>query len=129
MKPYEQFKADFGAVCVARGGTFNERDTIGHGAAYHIPTRLGMLKASIHFDANDNERGRRNKIEGVYLRFDTYSTGKVYDALCGFDFNGYSGKWNIMASAPTLKEARKHCLEELELRLQMLAECEAVSIT
>lgn len=116
---YERFRAAFGALCEAHGGVYSERDSIGDGAAYLVPTKLGELKTSIHCDGFKNRRSARY-IESIYLRFTKYSTGKVYDSLCGFDFNGWSGKWNILLSAGSLEQARGECLLSLKLRLELL---------
>lgn len=52
----------------------------------------------------------------IALKFLTYSTGKVYDSFLVRDFNGYSGKWNILC-AGNVFEQREGGLRELELRL------------
>lgn len=46
-----------------------------------------------------------------------WATGKVYDFLFGRDFNGYSGKWNILMSGGNgVVVRRKESLIELEWR-------------
>lgn len=113
---YERFKAAFKAICEAHGGVFSARDCYADGmAAFLIPTRLGELKASIHDDRN-----WRSKIESIYLKFETQTGGKVYDSLCGYDFNSWSGKWNICLRGETMEEAREECLKSLERRLELL---------
>lgn len=62
-----------------------------------VPTRYGDL--SIHVIEWKNP--------WMALRFVTYSTGKVYDSLHGYDFNGYSGKWNINLGSQGLDRNEK----------------------
>lgn len=118
---YKNFAREFSEVCQRFGGTPNSKDAIGEGLSFDIPTPLGVLKASIHCDANDNRRGRGYYIESIFLRFKTFSTGKVYDFLLGHDFNGYSGKWNIMTSGDDLASIRLLALSNLEHRLEKLS--------
>lgn len=110
------FKLRFSEICSRFGGDLKE-DL--HVVRFHIPTPLGVLRASIHPRILSRKRVQSH-LESVYLRFETYSTGKMHDMLHGGEFNGYSGKWNIHWGARTLGLARRDCLLELERRLDQL---------
>lgn len=114
------FLAQFGELCREHGGTYNEKDAILDGAAYRIPTPLGELRASTSY-FRPPERGRNfRSTEQIYLCWRDY-TGPVPFPLHG-DFNSYSHKWNIIYAGGSAGEARKHALNELKIRLELLAE-------
>ena len=56
----------------------------------------------------------------IALRFEEFSTRKVYDFLFGSDFNGYSGKWNILLTGATKSELRHAMLVELDRRFKAI---------
>lgn len=59
----------------------------------------------------------------IAVRFDEFSTGKVYDSLGGCSFNGFSGKWNVDTSIPggSISEKYEAVIREFRRRLEWLA--------
>lgn len=97
----KQFHAQVEKICLSFGGI---KDKFDH---FIIPTpKYGEISVK---PIND----------WIALRFVIYSTGIVYDSLFGRNFNGYSGKWNILLSGD-IYEVRKNSLQELERRLNLL---------
>ena len=84
---------------------------------YAIVTDRGVIYVSVH--ESDFESQIKRGFVSIYLRFKTFSTGKVYDSLFARDFNGYSGKWNITISGDRgrISEIRRLALDELCKRL------------
>lgn len=116
QKAFAAWTASFCALCQSHGGEpFKDGCS---GVCFKIPTDLGILRASIH-DSDYDSQKKRGFVQ-IYLRFETYDTGKVNDTLFARDFNGYSGKWNITESGGDLKGVRDEALRELEMRLNHL---------
>lgn len=65
---------------------------------------------------------RRCHIQSIFLQWRDYSGPKDFP-LHG-DFNHFSHKWNICQSCEgaTLADVRRHALNELRVRLELLAE-------
>ena len=121
QRDFARFKGEFAAIAIAEGGALNENWTIGDGAAYFIPTAWGIIRASVHHHApHSSDRRKGTKVQCVYLSFAGYA-GPAEFPLHG-PWNDYSHKWNILASAPTLEEARKNALNEFGIRIQLVRE-------
>jgi len=115
----ESHRRSFCALCLELGGV--AREGWDAGRAFTLPTRLGPLRASIHEPIWSDRRRLKRHCEMVFLQFETFSTGKVYDMLLGWDFNGHSGKWNIDATGEELPNVRRHALDYFKTRIEMLA--------
>lgn len=113
---FNAFKADFSRLCEAHGGVFNAKDTLGDGAAYHIPTAWGTLRASIH----DDDRNNPYHLVSIFLQWRDYTGPQPWQFPFHGDFNSYSHKWNIHIARDTLAEASEYALRELEFRLKLL---------
>ena len=114
------FCAQFGEICRAHGGTYSETDALGDGAAYRIPTPFGELRASTAFFSAGPGHEHKTTLGTVYLCWRDY-TGPLPFPLHG-DFNRFSHKWNIHCAGATLEDSRRHALNELRVRLELLAE-------
>ena len=119
------FLARFGELCRAHGGIYNEQDAIGDSAAYRIPTPFGELRASTDFYSAGPGHVHKTKLGTVYLCWRD-CTGPVPFPLHG-DFNQCSHKWNIQCFGGTLAQNREQALNELRVRLELLAEMEVPS--
>jgi hypothetical protein len=117
---FKTLSADFTAECLRLGGTLVEVDCIGR-VHFLLPSPLGPIAALLPSPC-DSGRRKGPFYEEIYLRFKTYRTGKAYDQLCGWDFNGYSGKWNLMAGGETRKAAGRAAIDTLRHRIEVLKE-------
>lgn len=115
---FEDFKANFSALCTRLGG---KPDGDSHCMGYLIPTHLGPLRASIHPYLPDMRR-KQMPIASIYLRFEEHTGGKVYDTLCDYDFNGWSGKWNVCVSGGIWPDVYQAALDMFRLKMGRLTE-------
>lgn len=123
QKLWVRFREDFRNICVSHFGIEHPKGLIyEQDAAFQIPTPLGLLNASIHWDGERITKCRSSSgsvyTGGIYLRFESY-TGPRQFPLHG-DFNDYSHKWNIHYASNDLEYTFSLCLGELKLRLEIL---------
>lgn len=118
-KAFKKFRAEFSTLCQRFGGVEKPEDAIGYGACFHIPTGLGTLRASIHFDGWKNRRGNSH-IDSIFLQWIDYTWHGEFP-IYG-DFNPFSHKWNILISGEVLAQVRQSAMVELENRLEQLKE-------
>jgi hypothetical protein len=102
----QQYQKQCAAICASVGG-------VKIGDEWRIESPLGRVRVTVM-----DER----VYPWVAVRFDTFSTGRVYDPLGGADFNGYSGKWNVHTTVDrgTVHENREAVVRELKRRLDWL---------
>lgn len=127
QKAFAQWLNDFKESCKAHGSIAAE-DWQGCWFAV-FKTPVGDLRASIHESDYDGQM-KRGFVQ-IYLRFKDYDTGKCYDTLGGFDFNGYSGKWNITLSGgkEDVERTRQCALAEFERRLNFAKQLQPITTT
>lgn len=115
---FEDFKNKFIDLCVQFDGK-PSKDA--YCVEYFIPTHLGPLRASIHPYLPDVGR-KQMPIASIYLRFEEHTGGRVYDTLCDYDFNGWSGKWNVCVSGGIWPDVYQAALDSFRLRMGKLTE-------
>jgi hypothetical protein len=119
-KDWQTFRAQFANVCERAWGSFNKRDSIGAGVAYHIATSWGILCASIHDDLKYSTLRRSPHLASIFMRWLDY-TGPLPFPLRDASEGGFARaphKWNIHYSGDTMAQAREVALYELEQRLR-----------
>jgi hypothetical protein len=110
----------FDELCLAHGGVRVEDRGF---RSFNVPTTHGEMRVSL-FEADANnltDRRRQPCIASIFLRFTDCTGGKVYDELHGYDFNGWSGKWNVCLSGGAWNQAWDAALLQLERKLSLVA--------